>query len=213
MRADMRMRADLARNDDLAGGIDAARRCAVPAPADMDDVVALDGDDAVLEAAMRGAVEGDDGAAGDENVGVAGVRCHGVWSWLRKRSLRRRSSSIAAISTTETTSSTTAAAVMVGLMFSLTPLKIWRGSVRCCGLARNSATTISSNEVTKANSAPDTTPGAMIGSVTVRNAWAGVAPRLAAARVRLGSKPCRVADTVMTTNGSASTVCAMIRPM
>ena len=61
-------------------------------------------------------------------------------------------------------------------MFSLTPLKIWRGRVRCCGLARNSATTISSNEVTKANSAPETTPGAMIGSVTVRNAWRGEAP-------------------------------------
>ena len=39
---------------------------------------------------------------------------------------------------------------------------------------------------------------------------AGEAPRLAAARTRLWLKPCRVADTVMITNGTPSTACTTI---
>ena len=101
---------------------------------------------------------------------------------------------------------------MVGLIVSLTPLKIWRGRVRCCGLARNSAATISSNEVTKAKRAPEITPGAMIGRVTVRKAKRGGAPRLVAARTRFVSKPCSVALTVITTKGRARIACTRISP-
>src|SRR5690606_11824397 len=70
-----------------------------------------------------------------------------------------------------------------------------------------------SKEVTKANTAHETTPGRMSGSVTWRKAARGLAPRLAAARTRVGSKPWSVALTVTTTNGTASTVWAMTRPV
>ena len=51
--------------------------------------------------------------------------------------------------------------------------------------ARKSTTTTSSNDVTNANKAPEATPGRMTGSITLKNAVNGVAPRLAAARIRL----------------------------
>ncbi|MOA46122.1 hypothetical protein D3C78_1685990 [compost metagenome] len=90
------------------------------------------------------------------------------------------------------------------------PLNICRGKVACSGPARNSVTTTSSNEVAKANSAPEITPGAISGKVTRRNAVSGEAPRLAAARTRLWLNPCKVADTVMITNGTPSTACTTI---
>ena len=65
----------------------------------------------------------------------------------------------------------------------------------------NSTTTTSSNEAANANSAPDTTPGAISGNCTRRKIRTGSAPRLAAARVRLVSKADRDAVTVMTTKG------------
>ncbi len=71
---------------------------------------------------------------------------------------------------------------MVGLICSRMPAHIWRGSVRCSGPPRNNTATTSSNEVMKAKSAPDATPGAIKGSVTLKNVRAGEAPRLAAAR-------------------------------
>jgi hypothetical protein len=87
--------------------------------------------------------------------------------------------------TTEKPISRVAAAAMVGLRFSRMPLNICRGRVACSGPARNRVTTTSSNEVAKANSAPEITPGAISGRVTRKNAVTGGAPRLAAARTRL----------------------------
>ena len=65
--------------------------------------------------------------------------------------------------------STVAAAVMVGLIISRMPLNIWRGRVRWSLLPTNSTTTTSSHEVTKANSAPEITPGEISGRITLRN--------------------------------------------
>ena len=66
--------------------------------------------------------------------------------------------------------------------------------------------TNSSSEVAKANTAPAATPGQMRGSSTRRNAIAGGAPSEAAARSRLASKVARLASTLTTTNGTATTV-------
>jgi hypothetical protein len=59
--------------------------------------------------------------------------------------------------------------------------------VRCSGPAKKIAVTISSNEVVNAKTAPDTTPGAINGKTTRKNAVAGRAPRLVLARHRLAS--------------------------
>ena len=109
--------------------------------------------------------------------------------------------------------SSVATAAMVGLMFSRMPVNICRGSVTCSGPARNSVTTTSSNEVAKANSAPEITPGAITGSVTRKKVCTGPAPRLSEARTRLWLKPCSVASTVVTTNGAPSAACTMISPV
>ena len=76
----------------------------------------------------------------------------------------------------------------------------------------NSTTTISSNEVAKANSAPETSPGRINGTITRKNTVGGGAPRLAAARIRLVSNPASVAATVTKTNGAPSAVWARISP-
>ena len=55
------------------------------------------------------------------------------------------------------------------------------GSVLTVGPARKIDSTTSSNEVTKANTAPPTTPGRISGSVTVRKMRTSPAPRPAAA--------------------------------
>ena len=70
-------------------------------------------------------------------------------------------------------------------MFSRMPMNIWRGSVRSAGPVRNSATTTSSNEVTKANRAPEITPGKISGRTIRKNTTVGDAPRLAPARAWL----------------------------
>ena len=101
---------------------------------------------------------------------------------------------------------------MVGLICSRIPDHIWMGIVRCSGPAMNSTTTTSSNEVMKANKAPETTPGVTSGSTTLKKARTGEAPRLAAARVKVWSNPVRVAVTVMTTKGIPSAVCASTTP-
>ena len=51
--------------------------------------------------------------------------------------------------------------------------------------AKNNTTTTSSNDVTKANSAPEITPGIIKGSVIFINVFTGLLPKLAAARVTL----------------------------
>ena len=76
-----------------------------------------------------------------------------------------------------------------------------RGSVTAPEPDRNNATTSSSNDVMKANSAPTSTPGRISGSVTWRNVPHGVAPRLRAACSSRRSKPARLAPTLVTTNG------------
>src|SRR3546814_5566747 len=64
------------------------------------------------------------------------------------------------------------------LMFSRMPVNIWRGRVTCSGPAKNSVTMTSSNDVAKANRAPATTPGAMMGKVIEKKVRSGEAPRL-----------------------------------
>ena len=51
--------------------------------------------------------------------------------------------------------------------------------------AKNNTTTTSSNEVTKANSAPEITPGKISGNVIFMKVFTGLLPKLAAARVTL----------------------------
>ena len=101
---------------------------------------------------------------------------------------------------------------MVGLIRSRMPANICLGSVRVSGDEMNRATTSSSNEVAKANSAPETTPGAISGRITLRKAVSGGAPRLAAARASDQSKPVSVEITVTTTKGVARIVWAITSP-
>ena len=101
---------------------------------------------------------------------------------------------------------------MVGESCSRRPVHIWRGKVVCSGPPRNKTTTTSSNEVAKANSAPESTPGQTMGSITLRKAKNCEAPRLRAARIRLMSKPPSVAVTVITTNGMPKTACTSTIP-
>jgi hypothetical protein len=92
-------------------------------------------------------------------------------------------------------------------------VNIRTGSVCSCGDWTKIETTTSSNDVTKANTAPDSTPGMISGSVTRRNVDTDDAPRLAAARSSVRSKPPSAAPTFTVTNGIASTVCAMTKPV
>ena len=92
------------------------------------------------------------------------------------------------------------------------PAHIWRGMVRCSKPAKKNTTTTSSNDVMKANSPPEMTPGRIRGMVILKKVRGGGAPRPAAARTRVWSKPTRVAVTVITTNGVPSAVWARISP-
>ena len=78
-----------------------------------------------------------------------------------------------------------ATARIVGLNCSLKPVHIWIGIVVLSSPAKNNTTTTSSNDVTKANSAPEITPGKIKGNVIFINVFIGLLPRLAAARVTL----------------------------
>ena len=91
--------------------------------------------------------------------------------------------------------------------------KICTGSVFRYGLVMNSATMISSKEVTKANSSPDRMPGAISGSVMVRKPVRRLAPRLVAAVSSLLSNTSRLAETAMMTKGTASIVWASTKPV
>ena len=118
---------------------------------------------------------------------------------------RARASDVSAIKSVET-------AATVGSISVRMPSHICLGSVGCRLPLTKMATTTSSNEVMKASSAPDTTPGRMSGSVTSRNVCQRPAPRFWAASSSVWSKPRSVAVTTTTTNGSARTVCASTRP-
>ena len=80
------------------------------------------------------------------------------------------------------------------------------------GPAMNSTATTSSNEVTKANKAPEMTPGRIKGMITLKNVVRGLAPRLAEARISDWSKPDSVAVTVMITKGMPSVAWARMMP-
>ena len=64
----------------------------------------------------------------------------------------------------------------------------------------------------KAKSAPEMTPGRISGICTAKKVRTGPAPRLAAARMRLWSKPTSVAVTVMMTKGMPRAAWASTTP-
>jgi len=131
----------------------------------------------------------------------------------RNRSLRRRNSSNVASSKTDSITRMVATAKMVGEICSRMPEYIWRGIVRCSGPARNRTATTSSNDVIKANSPPDTTPGKIKGIWIFQKVFAGPAPIDAPARTRLLSNPTSVAVTVMITKGVPRAAWARITPI
>ena len=106
-----------------------------------------------------------------------------------------------------------ATARMVGLNCSLKPVHICIGIVVFSKPAKNSTTTTSSKDVTKANNPPDITPGKIRGRVIFINVFTGLLPKLAAALVTLWSNPDKVAVTVITTKGVAKATCARIIPV
>ena len=78
-----------------------------------------------------------------------------------------------------------ATARIVGLNCSLKPVHICIGIVVFSKPARNSTTTTSSKDVTKANNPPEITPGKIRGRVIFINVFTGLLPKLAAALVTL----------------------------
>ena len=101
----------------------------------------------------------------------------------RSRSLRRRSNSTVVSSSTEIATRIVATAKIVGLICSRRPMNICHGSVFCEAEPTNSTTTTSSNDVMKANSPPEITPGRISGICTLKKVRTGPAPIFAAARV------------------------------
>ena len=82
---------------------------------------------------------------------------------------------------------------------------IFFGKVVASRPAMKIETTASLKEARKENSAETIMPGRSAGSVTQRKVRKGPAPRLIAARSRLGSKPLSVAQTTRKAIGTAST--------
>ena len=77
----------------------------------------------------------------------------------------------------------------------------------------NKAMTTSSKDCPNANSAPEATAGAMDGTVTFKNATAGVAPQEAAALSKFLSSCSKDVSTGMMTNGMDMTAWARIIPV
>lgn len=130
----------------------------------------------------------------------------------RNRSDRRRNNSTVVNNEMESRTSNVATAKIVGLICSRMPDHICRGIVRCSKPAKNKTATISSNEVTNANSDPEITPGRIKGIITLRQVVIKSAPKLAEARISDSSNPTSVAVTVIMTKGIPSAVCASINP-
>src|SRR5690606_36573301 len=104
-------------------------------------------------------------ARGSRRDGRLGDRCldRGVHRFLlHERFARRMSSGMSSTSVTGTATSVDAAAI-VGSNSWVTAVYICTGRVWKVGDRRNSAITTSSNEVTKANTAPVNTPRLMSG--------------------------------------------------
>ena len=76
----------------------------------------------------------------------------------------------------------------------------------------NITITTSSKEVINANNPPEITPGRIRGMITLKKVLIVSAPKLCDARIKLVSKPVKVAVTVITTNGVPRAVCARINP-
>ena len=129
-------------------------------------------------------------------------------------SVLRLNNSVAISINVDITIKHVATAIIVGLSCSRSPVHIWRGIVvrDLSPPATNRITTISSNDVTNANKAPEIIPGKIKGRVILKNVFVGVLPKLDAARVILSSKPLSVAVTVMTTNGVPRIMWAIIIP-
>src|SRR5882724_8347975 len=96
-------------------------------------------------------------------------------------------------------------AAMVGLTWSRSEVNILRVSVEDSPREMKSAMTTSSNEVTKAKSAPDSTEIRICGKVTVKKAIQRLAPTLRATISWLISYRRKPAVTVTMTKGMAST--------
>ena len=82
-----------------------------------------------------------------------------------------------------------AATATISVYSTRTSSQMRTGSVLTSGPARKTASTTSSNEVTKAKTPPPNMPGRIDGKVTVRNTRHGPAPSPLAARARRGSTP------------------------
>ena len=125
---------------------------------------------------------------------------------------RRRKSSTVVRSATEMITKMVATARMAGLICSRIPFHIWRGMVCWSCAATKSTTTTSSNEVTKAKSAPEITPGQDQRHGDLEKGRGRIGPERGRRRVSDWSKPTSVAVTVMMTKGMPSVACAMMMP-
>src|SRR5690606_31444766 len=132
-------------------------------------------------------------------------------SWIAARRARGDATTSSSRAVVAATTIVDAAAI-VGSVSVVTLVNICTGRVRSAGLARTSEITTSSKETAKATTAPERTPGAASGRVTVLNVVSGEEPRLAAARSNSGSMVRRFATTATVTNGIAKPVCAITRP-
>src|SRR3990167_9394110 len=153
------------------------------------------------------------GDAAEARHGIAGERLVQIHrDRVQGQALRPRSHSSTSNMVVVNRISKVATAAIVGEMFSRIPVNIWRGRVVCSAPARNRVTPTSSNEVAKANSAPEISPGAITGGVTRMKVLNGVSHRLSEARTRLWLKLASVASTVVSTKGAPMAACTAIRP-
>src|SRR5690606_25290434 len=104
------------------------------------------------------------------------------------------------------------AAAMVGSNSERMPSHMRRGRVRIVGLPMKSEISSSSNEVRKASSAPERTPGRISGRITVMVTRRRLAPSDSPARKSSGSRPLSEASVVKITKGSASVRWPTTRP-
>ena len=131
----------------------------------------------------------------------------------RSLSERRRSNSTVVNNKIDKTTRQVAIHNITGLISCLIPAHICFGIVNWSKLAINITITTSSNEVIKANKAPEITPGNIRGMITLKKVLIGLAPKLCDALVIFVSNPTSVAVTVITTKGVASATWAKIIPV
>src|SRR5690349_6688268 len=105
--------------------------------------------------------------------------------------------------------SSEASALILGLRPRRTVEKIFIGSVVASGPATKLEITTSSSDSVNASSQPDSSAGAMIGSVITKNTLTRVAPRSIAASSSDLSRSARREDTITDTNARVKVTCAM----